>query len=129
MIPLWFAAALLSIALAASGQILLKLGVRASLPADSALHPMLVLSAMRHPFICMGILAFAASMVAWIAAISGQELSRVYPMAAIGYVIVTIASVWLFNDSVTTAKVAGIGLIVLGIVVLNLGAPAAHQLR
>ena len=37
----------------------------------------------------------------------------------------TVASVRLFHDTVTPWKIAGIALIVLGIVVLNAGSPAA----
>ncbi len=127
IVPPWLLAALCSIALAATGQVLLKLGVQRALPPDAASHPMLVLAAFRHPYVCLGIVLFAASTVIWLGAISGQQLSRVYPMAALGYVLVTVASVWLFHDTVTPGKIAGIALIVLGIVVLNAGGPAASS--
>lgn len=124
IVPAWLAAALVSVTLAAAGQILLKLGVRDALPPGTALTPLHLIGALRHPFVCLGVTAFAASTVVWLAAISGQELSRVYPIAAVGYVLVTVVSVWLFHDTLSLAKVAGIGLIVLGIVVLNSGSPA-----
>jgi multidrug transporter EmrE-like cation transporter len=125
MLPTWFLAALLSIALAATGQVLLKLGVQRAFTPDVTTYQAMFLAALREPRIACGVAAFAASMVVWLAAISGQQLSRVYPMAAIGYVLVTIASVRLFHDTVTPGKIAGIALIVIGIVVLNVGSPAA----
>ncbi|MHB8414567.1 MAG: DMT family transporter [Acidiferrobacteraceae bacterium] len=102
---------------------MLKIGVKAAaLPPDALRDPLLLLSALFNPYIIGGIVAFAASMVLWLGAISGQQLSSVYPMAALGYVIVTIASVRIFHDTITVPKVAGILLILLGVVILNLGA-------
>ena len=83
MLPAWFVAALLSITLAASGQVLLKLGVQRAFTTGAS-YPSMLVAAVREPFIVLGVTAFAASMVVWLAAISGQQLSRVYPMAAIG---------------------------------------------
>jgi uncharacterized membrane protein len=125
-LPLWLLAASLSIGCASLGQILLKIGVRhGAVPSDPARHPLGVLTAVFHPFVTAGILAFAMSMLLWIVAINAQQLSFVYPMAAFGYVIVTIASVRFFGETVTPWKVIGIGLIVLGVVVLNAGGQPA----
>jgi multidrug transporter EmrE-like cation transporter len=120
--PPWLIAALLSIASASTGQILLKIGVRsAALPPDAIRHPLVLLSAMLNPFVIVGIMAFVASMIFWLGAINGQQLSNVYPLAALGYVIVTVVSVRLFHDQVTVWKVVGIGFIVLGVILLNHG--------
>lgn len=119
---LWLLCALLSIGCASTGQILLKLGVRAAaLPPDAVRHPLALFGAFLNPFVICGVTAFAASMVFWLGAISGQQLSAVYPMAALGYVIVTVASVRIFHDELTGWKIAGIAIIVLGVAVLNAG--------
>lgn len=121
--PLWLVAALLSIASASTGQILLKLGVRnAHLAPDAAKHPAILLGVLLTPYVMAGIAAFALSMVLWLGAISGQELSTVYPMAALGYVLVTVLSVRLFHDRIDAWKLAGIALIVAGVLILNVGA-------
>lgn len=120
-IPLWLIAALLSIACASAGQIFLKIGVRGALPSDAIRHPFLLLAALLNPYVILGTAAYAISMILWLGAISGQALSVVYPMAALGYVLVSMASVWLFGDAVTPAKVFGITLIIIGIIVLNTG--------
>jgi drug/metabolite transporter (DMT)-like permease len=120
--PLWLIATLLSVLCASSGQILLKIGVRsAGLPPNVLLHPVALFAALLNPFIIGGIFAFVASMLLWLAAINGQQLSSVYPLAALGYVIVTLVSVLLFHDRITVWKVAGILLIVLGVALLNHG--------
>jgi multidrug transporter EmrE-like cation transporter len=127
--PLWLVAALLSIASASAGQILLKIGVRnAHLAPDVAKHPLVLLGVLFTPYIMAGIAAFGLSMLFWLGAISGQELSTVYPMAALGYVVVTVLSVRLFHDHVDIWKLAGIALIVAGVLTLNIGAEHAQPL-
>jgi len=121
MLSNWWFAALLSIVCASMGQVLLKLGVRNALPADALRHPALLLGAIVHPYVLAGIAAFFASMLFWLVAINGRQLSAVYPLASLAYVLVTIASVVVFRDTVTIQKVLGIALIILGIVVLNAG--------
>lgn len=118
-IPLWLIAALLSIACASAGQIFLKIGVRGALPADAVRQPLLLLGALLNPYVILGTAAYAISMVLWLGAISGQALSVVYPMAALGYVLVSIASVWIFGDAVTPGKVLGIAFIITGILILS----------
>ena len=123
-IPLWLIAALFSILLAASGQIMLKVGVKSlRLPDDALAHPVQLVSALLSPIIIVGIALFACSVIFWLAAISGQELSRVYPLASLGYVIVTIASIKLFGDEISLPKIAGICLIILGVSILQMRLP------
>lgn len=126
--PLWLLAAFISVGFASLGQVLLKIGVRhGAMPANLARHPLTVLTALWHPYIAAGIVAFAMSMVLWIVALNGEQLSVVYPMAAIGYVIVTIASVWLFGETLNPWKILGIGLIILGVLALNVQAQRASS--
>ena len=73
-----------------------------------------------NPIIIAGIGFFAFGTVLWLAAISGQRLSTVYPLAALGYILVTIASVKIFHDPITPAKIIGIILIITGISVIQL---------
>lgn len=120
--PLWLFAALGSVAMASAGQIFLKLGVRALSASGIALSaPGGVVAAMLQPALIAGVLAFATSMLLWIVAIQGQQLSYVYPLAALGYILVTLLSVAIFGDSLNGWKVGGILLIVVGVGVLNMG--------
>ncbi len=121
-IPIWLIAALLSICCASTGQLLLKVGVRgAHLPENPLEHPLSLVLALFEPLIVCGIVAEAASMMLWLAAINTRALSAVYPMAALGYVIVTVVSVLFFGEGLSIGKIAGIALIVVGVVVLNSG--------
>jgi multidrug transporter EmrE-like cation transporter len=121
-LPIWLIAALLSICSASAGQLLLKVGVRgAHLPDNPLQQPLSLVLALFQPLIICGIIAEATSMMLWLAAINTRALSAVYPMAALGYVIVTVVSVVFFGEGLSIGKIAGIALIVLGVVVLNSG--------
>ncbi len=118
--PLWLIATLLSITCSAIGQIVLKLGVTSiRLSPQDLLRPGQLIAALFHPTIIAGIACFVLSMLFWLAALSGKQLSNIYPIAALGYVIITIASVKIFHDQITPAKVIGLTLIVIGISVMQ----------
>jgi multidrug transporter EmrE-like cation transporter len=51
------------------------------------------------------------------AAVSRFEISRIYPFMALNFLIVGIAAVPLFGETLTLSKVAGLVLVVLGLLV------------
>ena len=62
--------------------------------------------------------AFIASFF-WMAAMTKFELSFAYPFMSGAFVLVFILSVFLFNETVTSQKVLGLLLIILGIIVTS----------
>jgi multidrug transporter EmrE-like cation transporter len=60
--------------------------------------------------------AFIAAL-SWMAAMSQLELSRAYPFVALSFVLVLLLSGVFFGESITTAKVAGVALVVAGLAV------------
>jgi multidrug transporter EmrE-like cation transporter len=60
--------------------------------------------------------AFLAS-VTWIGALRHFELSFAYPFMSLSFALVLFFSVIVFQEALTIAKVVGIGLIVLGIII------------
>ncbi len=68
--------------------------------------------------------AFAAALlasVAWMAAMTRLELSHAYPFMSLAFVLVMLCSAWFFSEPITPMKVAGIALVVLGLVVGSQG--------
>lgn len=62
--------------------------------------------------------AFIASLF-WMAAMTKFDISYAYPFMSLSFVLVFCLSVFLFQEPVTLYKVAGLGLIVLGIIVTS----------
>ena len=71
-----------------------------------------------QPLILGGILSYALSLIVWILALSRVEVSVAYPMVSIGYVLTAIVAWQLLGESVSTMRFAGIGVIVVGVVMV-----------
>ncbi|MCX7198191.1 MAG: SMR family transporter [Proteobacteria bacterium] len=71
-----------------------------------------------QPFIVGGIGCYVVSVVVWILALSRTEVSIAYPMLSIGYVLNALAAWYLFGEAITPQRLAGIGVIVLGVFIV-----------
>jgi len=61
------------------------------------------------------------SSVLFVKGMSNGELSVLFPMVSVGYICTLVWSRLFFNEQITRAKLAGVGLILVGIVFLGLG--------
>jgi multidrug transporter EmrE-like cation transporter len=68
-----------------------------------------------------GIAAFVFSSIFFVLGVRHGELTILYPMVSLGYVWTLFWSRLFFREPLTRGKLAGLGLILLGIVFLNLG--------
>lgn len=68
-----------------------------------------------------GIFFYLTSFVIYTIAIKHGELTILYPMVSIGYLWTLLWSRLIFNEPFTKNKFVGVGLILGGIVILNMG--------
>jgi multidrug transporter EmrE-like cation transporter len=118
-----FALVLTGVLLNAAAQLALKASVRDTgaieLSAAAALPTALRLAA--EPWLWFGLACYVISVVVWILALSRVDVSIAYPMLSLGYIVNALAaSVWL-GEAMSLGKVAGIGIIILGVFVLARG--------
>ena len=71
-----------------------------------------------QPLILGGIFAYGLSLIVWIMALSRVEVSVAYPMVSIGYVLTALAAWHFLGESVSAMRIAGIGVIILGVVIV-----------
>lgn len=71
-----------------------------------------------QPLILAGILSYGLSLIVWIMALSRTDVSIAYPMVSIGYVLTAIAAWQLLGESLSALRIAGIGVIILGVVMV-----------
>lgn len=105
------------------GQLILKwqVSTRASAPFKLVENwPPLLLLLLRPWVISAFVAAFCASLC-WMLAISRLDLSRAYPFMALNFLLVCLLAVPLFGETVTPAKLAGLSLIIVGLVILSQG--------
>jgi len=71
-----------------------------------------------QPYIVTGIVCYLASLVIWLMALSRVQVSIAYPMLSIGYVLNAVAAWYLFGESVSPMRLAGIGIIIVGVYIV-----------
>jgi multidrug transporter EmrE-like cation transporter len=72
-----------------------------------------------EPHIMGGLSFYVISVVVWIMALSRVEVSIAYPMLSIGYVVNAMAAWWLFGEAVSVTRLAGIGVIIIGVYIVS----------
>ncbi len=68
-----------------------------------------------NPPIIGGLVCYAVSVVVWILALARVEVSVAYPMLSVGYVVNALAAWWLFGENMSVSRIAGIGVILVGV--------------
>jgi len=112
-----------SVACDVTGQVCFKLGVGHEAD-DGADTPSLLHKVLHSPWIALGVAVYALEFVLWFAALSRTQLSIAFPFTALGYVGVVLASRYILNERISLRRWAGIGTIVVGVVLVtgqNLG--------
>lgn len=115
-----FSLILFGVLLNAAAQLLLKAGVRQHGVFDFSLAnawPVAQSLATNLP-ILGGLSCYIVSVVVWIMALSRVEVSMAYPMLSIGYVVNAALAYWLFGEAVGPQRLAGIAVIILGVVLV-----------
>lgn len=112
-----FSLLMTGVLLNAGAQLLLKAGTNSvgvfEFSRDNILPVGLRLAT--EPHIVGGLGCYVVSVVVWIMALSRVEVSIAYPMLSVGYVVNALAAWYLFGEAVTPTRLAGIGVIVLGV--------------
>jgi multidrug transporter EmrE-like cation transporter len=115
--------ALLSVALSALSQIALKAGM-ISPPVQAAIATSrsmgIVVAVSQSRLVLAGLFCFGVSALVWLGVLSRVPLSTAYPFVALGIAITTAAGLLLFNEPYSPLKVAGVFLIVCGVVTVAL---------
>ena len=110
------------VGLNAAAQLLLKLATRplahlSRFDAQTILASVLLLC--RSTPFWAGMVCYAASLCVWLAALSKAPVSIAYPMLSIGYIVVAWASMVWLGETLSPAKVLGIALICVGVVLVS----------
>lgn len=115
-----FSLVLLGVLLNAAAQLLLKAGTNAIGHFDfsSANLAPIGWKIATQPHIVAGLGCYVVSVAVWIMALSRVEVSVAYPMLSIGYVVNAAAAYFLFGEAVSAQRLAGIGIIILGVYVV-----------
>ncbi len=114
--------ALTSIGMGAVAQVLLKLGmsgpgVRGAIESGGAWA--VARSVAFSPGVLGGLALYFISTMFWLSVLSRAELSQAYPFVGLSFVLTAVMGYFLFHDAMTAWRVAGITLIVAGVVLVG----------
>ena len=70
------------------------------------------------PSLWFALCAYGLSVVVWLVGLSRVPVSQAYPLLSLGYVINIGLAWWLLGEVPNVQRVAGIGVIVLGVVMV-----------
>ena len=76
------------------------------------------LSMLAVPSLWYALLAYGLSVIVWLVGLSRVPVSQAYPLLSLGYVINIGLAWWLLGEIPNVQRVAGIGVIVLGVVLV-----------
>ncbi|MBC7984395.1 MAG: EamA family transporter [Candidatus Obscuribacterales bacterium] len=121
MTPVAFALLLTGVLLNAGAQLLLKAGVKTvgeiGLTGGGLWRATQTLAF--EPHILGGLACYVISVGVWIVGLSRVDVSIAYPLLSIGYIATAIAAWYLFDEPLTITRIAGIVVIILGVVMIT----------
>ena len=117
----WWVAVSLSSVCVVSGHLMIKAGLNTLTAAGNSSSGVIgrVAHAVMQPEVVGGLLVYCFGTVCWMIAVSQKDISFLYPLSSLNYVLVVVASAVLFAEVISTKRALGVALIVMGMVLLN----------
>jgi drug/metabolite transporter (DMT)-like permease len=119
LIRWWPASFAASTIFVVAGHSLIKAGLNAA-PSGyaTALVPRIA-HLLSQPFVIEGLLIYFFGTICWMTAVAQKEISFLYPLTSVNYVIVAGTSVVFFHEVISTRRAFGVLVIVLGMLLMN----------
>lgn len=95
-----------------------RVGAAGPLPASTAERVSFIIGLLLTPWIWVAIGCTFLAGVSWMLALTRFELSYAFPFTGISFLVILLASAFLFNEHVTIARVAGTLLVMAGLAVV-----------
>ena len=119
-----FAIIFAGVLLNSAAQLMLKAGARAIGSVSMSSVGSLVeaaWSAASQPWILVGLTCYFISAALWVVALTRVDVTVAYPMLSMGYVIAAVLAWHFFGEALTTQRLLGIAIILVGVVILGRG--------
>lgn len=113
VLPLIFFAVLLN----TGAQLLLKAGMNRIGHFDFVVSKLFTIGTQifLNPFVLIGLCSYVVSVAVWLLVLSRVDVSFAYPMISLGYVFSAITAYYLFDETLSITRMAGIIIILCGV--------------
>jgi multidrug transporter EmrE-like cation transporter len=116
-----FVLAVFSIALSVAAQFLLKAGM-----SDAALRPVLaetftartLVAVLANPWVLGGFVLYGLGALVWLAVLARWDVTKAYPLVGLGFLLTALVG-YLLGEQLTAIRIAGIGLICAGVLLVG----------
>jgi multidrug transporter EmrE-like cation transporter len=115
--PIAFAASSLFVV---CGHSLIKAGLNAAAhSADSIGIVPRIAVVLSQPLVIEGLFIYFLGTICWMTAVAQKEISFLYPLTSVNYVMVAGTSILFFHEVISFRRAAGVIVIVLGMFLMN----------
>jgi len=90
-----------------------------------SLSPLPYLAALFNPWVALGVSLLIIWLISQMTLLSWADLSYVLPVTSVGYVLVALVGRFFLHEEITLGRWLGIGLIMMGVMLVNKTAPRA----
>jgi uncharacterized membrane protein len=111
---------LIGILFASLGQVFWKIGMNAVGSINTFTYSDIV-SIFSNLYIILGLLVYGLATIFWLIALSQKDLSYVYPFISLTFIIVLFLSYFVLKEQVSTARIVGTLIIIIGLMVVVRG--------
>jgi multidrug transporter EmrE-like cation transporter len=109
-----------SVLLAACGHLMIKHGLN-TVPAFSQTSlAARILEYLLTPWVIAGLAVYGVGTLLWIVVASKRDISYLYPITALNYVLITVGGMWLFGEAVSARRWLGILVVMTGVAALQI---------
>lgn len=117
---------LISVILSMVGQLILKRGMSDLGPVSFANRslPEIIWAIATDPFIIIGMVIYAVSVLYWLVGLSRVPLSYAYPFISLSYVLILGASFFLLGEHLSLLRISGVLVICLGVLLVAFSNPS-----
>jgi multidrug transporter EmrE-like cation transporter len=77
-----------------------------------------ILNILTNKYIILGLIIYGSVFILWLAALSILDVSFMYPLLSLAYIVTTFFSVVFLGEVVTLSRWAGIALVVMGCIII-----------
>jgi drug/metabolite transporter (DMT)-like permease len=105
-----------AVVLAAIGHLMIKaglVGATTAAPEPAILERLLLYFS--QPYVLLGLMIYGIGTAMWVLAVSKHDISYVFPISALNYVLVTLGGKFLFGELIPVKRWAGVVVVIVGV--------------
>lgn len=110
-----------SVIFATAGQLGIKLGLGRETSLWTRM-PLALPIPLTFGLLC-GLFVYGLGTLLWILAVSRREISYLYPLASVNYILIALSGHIILNEHLLPGRWVGIGIMIAGIVLLTYSPP------